>query len=125
MDISFFHKPSAPSHAAPPPAEKEVVASPEMGQMDIHIMPEKFLVVKKQENWLQKRLLIGGGVIVVLGGGMGLAAWVFLRSIAPAVAPASTTPLPEETAPESARPVAPAPTPPVTSENPLPTNFVP
>ena len=127
MDISFFHKPSAPSHAAPPPAEKEVVASPEMGQMDIHIMPEKFLVVKKQENWLQKRLLIGGGVIVVLGGGMGLAAWFFLRSIAPSVAPASTTPLPEETAPESIRPatLAPAPAPRGISENPLPTNFVP
>jgi hypothetical protein len=91
-----------------------------MGQMDIHIMPEKFLVVKKQENWLQKRLLIGGGIIAVLGGGMGLAAWFFLRSIAPPAAPVSTAPLPEETAPESARPVAPAPTPPVTSENPLP-----
>ncbi len=127
MDLPFFHKPSNQSQAAPHLAEREPVASPEMGQMDIHIMPDKFLVVKKQENWLQKRLLIGGGIIVVLGGGMGLAAWFFLRSIAPPAAPLSTTPPPEESAPEITRPAAsaPAPAPPVTRDNPLPANPVP
>lgn len=127
MDLSFFHKPSHLSHPSSPLAEKEPAASPEMGQMDIHIMPEKFLVVKKQENWLQKRLLIGGVIIVALGGGMGLAAWLFLRSIAPPAAPVSPIPLPEETAPAGARPAVPAlaPVPLNQGESPLPSNPVP
>ncbi|MEW6610967.1 MAG: hypothetical protein AB1352_05100 [Patescibacteria group bacterium] len=115
MDFPFFHKSSSLSHTIPLPPEDNTLVSPEMGQMDIHIMPEKFLVVKSQAHWLKKRLLVGGGIIVVLGGGMGLAAWLFLKTITPPSVPTSSTLPREGTVPESRPFSTPPPTSPSTS----------
>lgn len=71
-------------------------------------MPDRFLVQEKSVSWFKKKMIMGAAIIAALGGGMGLAAWFFLRSVQPQT-PSPAIPSAEPTAPTAPSPSVPVP----------------
>ena len=75
-----------------PEIKKITPDNPEIDNFEVHTMPAKFLTMRpsfkpgkkykvQKSIGLKKNLIIGLIVIIVIGGLMGLAAWLFLRSV--------------------------------------------
>src|SRR3989338_6314729 len=103
MNIFSSHSFSSPGQPGPRDS-----AAPAAGEAsgDIHAMPGKFMAQEKRVSWFRRRIVLGSALVVAVGGGMGLAAWLFVRSLA---SPPSSPLPPASLPPAPARPPPPPP----------------
>lgn len=92
------------------PHRAEEASEASLAQFDIHTIPERFFTLKKSSSahWAKRKIVQGAIIIAIVGGLMGIGAWLFLRSIVPQEEGVLTA-APEENPPRSPAEQAPPP----------------
>jgi len=62
--------------------EKKQIPVTQPVSVDVHTMPEKFFSSPGKQGSIKKHIITGVVLVIGLGGVMGVAAWLFLRSVA-------------------------------------------